>query len=335
MKQSIIYHDILKSWSGSDNTASYRKNYSSVILEHSSDYYLAVDRWQIPLSTIPIFTFNPNIEYSIELTYNNVSSGVVHPTYISTSPLGSDTYYNVYNFSTFIKMINDAITTGFNQLGLNVTLPVNSLPPHFEIDYSTGMLSYVAQKLFYESSLTSPIILYMNYNLWGSFFNGPPINYYTSNTSVSRAVSFNVYNLYNNTITLGSSDYYKMQSCNGSDTLTRWNTSKGIVITTNMATGVENMPTLQNSNETILDSQNILANFDFVYDQNNLRPLLAQYVTTNGQYKWIDLVNDTQLKEIDFRVYYYDGNNNLTTLKMYPTDTLTMRLVFKKKNIEN
>lgn len=330
MEQTIKYLDVLKSWSGSDNTASYRKNYSSVVLEKADEWDIAIDRWRIPLITIPLFTFDPDIEYDIELLYNNVSSGICHPIYVSTSPLGSETYYNVYHNSTFLKMINDAITTAFNQLALNTTIPTGSLPPHFEIDYTTGILSYVSQKLFYDSSLTSPIILYMNYSLW-QFFNGPPINFYTSNPSVHRSVSFNVYNLYNNTITIGNYDYYKMQSCNGSDSLIRWNSAKGIVITTSMPVADEALPTPQNSNDTILDDQKILANFDFSYEGNNINPLIAEFVTTNGKYKWMNLINSTSLKQIDFKIYYYDQNNVMTPLTLYPNDALSMRFVFKKK----
>ena len=335
------YQDILKSYNSFDTQMRYFKQYSQNIVEKASDYNLAIDRFYVPLSSVPIFIFN-NTQvtdinkvttysyYSVELSYNGIYSGQTFIQYIprSGSSVSADKfYYYVYGFGNFLEMINTTLSSAFTKLSGLVTLPTDSIAPHFEIDYTNYMLSFVGQSNFYDSSLASPITVYMN-NPMQQFMSGIPSSY-NGSFSNGRNIIFKFSNLYNNIITWSSSDYYKMNSEYGTQTLIRWNIAKGLVFTTDtIPVNTENLPATLN--QSLLISRGILANFDFIYTSDAPKPFSAQYIL-QSPYKQITLINDTPINVLDITVYWYDMDNNLYDTFIYSGEALSMRLVFLRK----
>lgn len=345
MSANRIYVDVLK-YSGEDNRyASYYKRYGQDFISKAEDYFLAIDRFNIPCDNIPFIIFNPTTNYYlVEMEYKGVYSGPISLTYIPSYPNARTTdkkYYYIFTFDIFLKMINIAINTAFAAIPAK---PVDAVAPYFQVDRSTMLMQYVAQIDYYDVMATPPIDtfkLYLNRNLF-TYFYGMPIYYDAS--ALSRNAQFIVYSTYNNIV----GDNYVMTTNKGISTLTNWNVCKGIIMTSDtFPTEQEDLPTTpqvpftltpsdqQNfSPSGLLNKRNILANFDFVYDNAHPFPDSAQYIL-NSVYKLIDMHGKQPINTIDLKIFWYDTFNNIYDLDIAFIKALSVRLVFLKKGTPN
>jgi len=338
-KQEHRYLDIISTYSLSNPYAKYFKQYDSNILEKANDYTLAVDRFNIPMSSIPIFIFDSHQTnglydyYTVELEYNNTFSGQTGVQYITTTPTTQDPslYYRVYTFSQMIMMVNNAIKTAFNTLNGLTTLPVGSSAPFFTFDATTSLIAYNAPSALYDTFMTNPIKLYMNQNLW-VFFDGISIietGSITGTPSVNgRDVQFMAYELYNNHILFNSIDHYTMITDTGADTAISWNIAKGYYFISNtLPIRSEIMPNLTNN---YVNEEAIVCNFDFVFDSKAPKPMIVQYILQTP-YKLIDFFDNKNINKLDIQVFWYDKYNNSYPLTLHPKDAMTIRLLFQSK----
>jgi len=325
------YYDVLQAYSGPNSQMRYFQQLSQPIIEHANEYYLSIDRFSIPMSNIPIFIFNPAANfYTVELVYNGTGSGPISVQYIppALQPTTSAYYYYVYSYNLFLLMINTALAASFTALGGSISLPAGSIAPYFVIDDSTKIISLVAQSNFYDSTISTPIQIFMNTNLL-SYMEGIPMSY-NSALAGGRNILFNLFNTHNNVIAASPSNFYKMDTEYGASTLINWNQAKGFIITTDsIPINPEYLPIV--SGQNLLNTRPILANFDFVYSPSDTKGLVAQYIL-QSPYKTIDLVGRNQVNRIDTTVYWYDSSNNMYTIYLRPNEAMSIRLVFLKKN---
>lgn len=334
------YIDILKPSSTYDTSGNFYKKYGQQIINKANEYYLAIDRFHIPTDSIPIFIFNPAFKYyNVTMSYNGFSSGSVGLDYIPTNePSISYSYRYVYTFDIFLKMINDAFIKAYNILKGLVTLPIDATYPHFELNNTTNMLSYIAQTTYYDEEVieANRILVYINLNL-SQFIDGIPtiIDTRLSDDKQTRLIC---YNKHNNIRTNITPNVYVMESNYSVETLLKWHIARGILLKTDcIPINTEFLPSGfgTNINEaTILNSQGILANFDIIYTSANVKPLSIQYIIT-GVYKLIDLTGDSGIDTIDIKIFWYDRYNNLYPLHLDIGDALSLRLVFIKKGTAN
>jgi len=343
-----IYLDaIVTAPAGRSIHAIYNQKFNETIIKNSGEYTIAIDRFRIPLDSIPIFIFDktPNV-YTISLSYNGISSGKIGLQYITTTPNATPDmpeYWYVWTFDIALRMVNNAIQQAFNTLSTLVTLPAGSLPPFFSIDYTTNILSSNAQVDFYDNTLGTPIKLFMNQRLWENF-GGIPIIEIGSVTGApsnnGEDARFIFFNTFNNIYTYGTgthTNYYKMQSAYGFEILANWNHAKGIYfISNNIPIRTEIMPT-NTQNQTINNYVNtlpVLCNFDMVYTSESIKPSILQYIL-NTPYKIIDLIGSKNINNLDLQIFWYDRYNNSYPLMIRPNNTLTVRFVFMKKSTYN
>jgi hypothetical protein len=345
------YIDILKTFTTYDVGANFIKTYTQNIIEVAEDYTLSIDRFNIPMTGVPLFIFPSHQTggiydtYSVELSYNGIYSGRVYVQYISTtpnSPTTTEEYYYVYTFDIFLKMVNIALETALTQLGGKVTLPGTVKKPFVSMDYTNNILSITADQADYDSynALIIPVKVYMNQSLW-SFFNGPPIievgDVLGTGVANGRDAQFLFFDCGYNTVTIGTGGgatfCYKMNSNYGASTAIDWNDAKGFALCSNLIpTQPEILPTASNSGDLV--NRGILANFDFIYTQNDVHPLTAQYVLTSS-YKLIDLIGRDSIKQLDVSVFWYDNQNNFHPVRLLNAETLSIRFVFIKKGQSN
>jgi hypothetical protein len=355
---SVIHHqyqDILKAYNVNDRQMKYLKQFSQPIVERAQDYFIAIDRFNLQMTSIPIFIYktsksidpitgvvtNVDDQYSVEISYNGIYSGQTFLQYVPQ--LGVTTasafYYYVYSYNNFIRMINTALVTAFTTLGGLVTLPTGSLAPYFELDLKTNMMSFVVQNNFFNGTpLWGGVInVYMN-NKMLRFVNGIPLSISTAAPN-GRNLLLNVYNIYNNLFARipvdktppdpSIYDFLVMYSEYGSQTLINWNDAKGLVFTTDtIPINPEYMPSAENDSSIV--SRGILANFDFIYTESTPRPLNAQYIQ-QSPYKLIDLLGISPISMLDITVYWYDYNNNLYDCYLYDGEAMSIRLLFTRK----
>ena len=335
------YIGIIKNSTPMDTTTVFNQQYQSSIIQNPSEYDFAIDKYNIPLENVPIFYFDSSVDnsnkynaYSVELTYNGVSSGRTYvqfnKTYIK-NPTDPD-YYAIWDFDTFIKLVNDTIYAAFLLLAGATSLPATSAPPFFGMD-SNFMLSSYGQCTIYDSDIAKPIRLYMNQPLW-RFFMGIPAEEQGNGFAVQSALGLDALFLFwskkaMNLVTISNTNYWQMFTNYGTQTLINWNIAEGIVITSNELTvAAEYMPTI--SDNQLLVSRKIIANFDFIYEGTACKPLYAQYVLTSP-YKRLTIEGGANLNKLDFNIYWYDSNNTFHPFQIYNGSSYTMRLLFLPK----
>ena len=138
-----------------------------------------------------------------------------------------------------------------------------------------------------------------------------------------------------NTITIGGITHYIQYTDSMSDTVVKWNMAKGIVITSNIGIRREAFPEGEQIastgfvNNAILNSREILMNFDILYG-NNALPLLLNYISPSFD-KTIDILDTETIGEMNLKFYWYDKTNKLYPLLLHNDDTASVRLAFIEK----
>jgi hypothetical protein len=328
MTSKIQYYDVLQTYTGPNSQMRYLQQLSQPVVEDVSKYQMAIDRFRIPMTNVPIFIYNPETNfYTVELVYNGVGSGPISLIYQPPAllPTTSAYYYYVYSYNVMLSMINEALTRAFSILGGLVTLPTGSVAPYFRNDAS--IISLIAQVDFYNEALTTPIHIYMNSNLQ-KFVNGIPSSYNPAILN-GRNILFKVCDFKNNTISASPSNLYVMASEYGAQTLINWNEAQGFVITSDfLPVNPEFLPIV--GNQSILNTRTIISNFDFINTSDMTKGFVAQYIL-QSPYKTLDLIGNRPLTTIDLTVYWYDNNNNFHDLYLRQGEAISLRLAFIPK----
>jgi hypothetical protein len=339
-----IYMDAIVTAPTNGGYAIYNQKFNDTILKKPCEYALAIDRFRIPMSSIPVFFFDktPNA-YTLQFGYKGVYGTRTALQYITTSPnltIDDPYYWAIYTFDLFIKMVNDAIITAFNADKTSLGFPANSKPPFFALDYDRGTLILYAQTSFYDYTMTDPIQLYFNQNLW-HFFDGIPIiepiggSVIGTPSATGRDALWIPFNMYTNISIIGDAPentYYRMKSDNGFEAPANWNVAKGFYFRSNNIP-VRNEILPSSASDVVnnyVNGQPVICNFDFTYNSQSLKPCVAQYVL-NTPYKIIDMLGVNGLRDIDIQVFWYDKYNNSYPLELYPKDSMSIRFVFMKK----
>lgn len=323
-----VYVDVLKKSTNYDNYASYFGKYGENIINKANDYYIAIDRFSVPCTNIPVLIFNPTTNfYTVEMEYSGTFSGSVSLTYIPSNAnitVNNSEYYYVYEYELMIYMLNQAIQTAFTTLGGLIALPGGSTAPYFQVDPNTKVVQYCAESANYDSfNLPNPIRLYVNDEIYNLMYG---MHVYYDYLSTNRRALMLAYNTGNN---LSTSGIFTMSSNRGVSTLTNWNICKGLLMTSDyIPTVQETLPFATRSD--LLNKMNILSNFDFVYDTEHPIPDNAQFIL-RSVYKLISLKGIQPLNMIDIKLYWYDIYNNTYSITMQPNQAFSIRLVFIKK----
>lgn len=349
----IYYNVSISSDDNNDSLAYYRAINQSSILNKASDYYLAVSRLYVPLSTVPLMigeimpgqTQNdPNKTiYSVTLQYG-LNTQQVYLTFTPEdltlpTPLApsfnppnytqvESEYYFLYNYQTMIEMVNTAFLTAFTAL---VGTPVGAEEPYLQFDNATQLFSIVCQIANYDMSLPLPIIIYINYQL-AELLTGIDFKY--TNLSNGRDYMLNVVNLHNNYYQppdkpiVSPPNYYIFSQYYS--TLNQWSNLKGIMVTSNLLPiNTEIASRVKSTGNSV--SLPILTDFHVIFSSSDtaLRSALQYNATL---YRLINLKNDSPLVDLDITIYWVSKNNSLYQLKIPFNETVNIKLVFIKKD---
>lgn len=336
--------------------AIFTEQLSQSIIENPSEYYMSIVRFTIPTQNIPIFIFEaqpfPNLNmdlgiYSVTLSYNGNFSPQTFVTYETTSPnvpkplpvtasnpnWDRTPYYYVYTYSQFLKMINTALATAFAAIPLGA--PVGSIAPYFIIDEINERISLVAQRAFYDITLATPILIYINYNLH-HFLDGIPINFLSTNSLNGRDIQFLVRdqkdNWYNPPFLAPATppDYFIMTQ--EYPTLINWNSFKSLqMISNSLPIKDEYVPTFQPGTLGALNFQSIVKDFEPLLELGPEARTSVQY-QLNSPYQLINLFDTKPLNRIDIGIYWTDEFENKYVVTIPKGSLVTIKLVFIKKS---
>lgn len=340
--------------------ATFSQTFTQEFLNKGTDYNLAVIRFRIPISGIPYFYFriqeglgqtNPNLGiYSFTMV--DVLSGDEFTEYVDFIPYDltvsepappsnnngfqniETRYYNVYDVSGWIFMLNSTLKTCFNNLkAAHPTNPVTEAP-FLLYDPVTQLISYVVT---YNYLTSGQIETFFNENLQG-FFDSLE---YSLFNNVTKFGLFIVY-----AQPLGSTVYsngyskYAVAPTNPPAYIEMKGNYVGVEKFAGLRAFVIKTSLLpiryENTNSTDiggdLSEDTILTDFN-VSDYYGNRSDVIFF--PQGPYRLIDILSSTPLRSIDLQIFWKDKNGFLRPMFVYAGDTLTIKLGFITKGQSN
>ena len=251
-------------------------------------------------------------------------------------------YYFAYNYSYWIQLCNNALQAAFAGLQAAVALDGVVLPtthaPVFtwNIDKMTGILN--SDILGYNSSAASHINIYFNLAMY-QLFNSIP-SYLMSHTDTQgRNYLIDTNSFGASTVTpfpYYASTYNAIQTFQEQSSISLWSPINSIVFTSNTlpinTTNVCN-PVLFvngsaiNGNGNNGDVQQVITDFQNV---DNLFKNNIVYVPS-AQYRFIDLLGNTPLYNIDINVFWRNKIGNLIPFRLVASASASIKILFQRK----
>jgi hypothetical protein len=327
------------------------------ILDDPQEWHLSVIRFfvdtpNLPLMIFPVVTGQTDINksiYTITLKYGenevqqnlnfvpvNTSTRLPKPPLINQD--NSTGYYEIYNYSYFINILNNALSSAFSTLSGLASLP-STVPPYLEWDPNNLKAILNADILGYDLSLTTPIEIYFNSPLFYLFSSFDA--FYLGNEVVSgENFKINIRNIQNGNIYTSNGINY-LQVYQEFPTLGPLsNPLDSIIFTTNQ---IPVVPSIQSKpqifNQTLNQTQdftnklslNILTDIqiglDFGYET---KPGILY--NPQAEYRLISLQSTQPLRSYDVSVYWKDASSNLYPFFLASGSSASIKIMFRKKN---
>ena len=329
--------------------ANFSVNRTSPIINDPNQYELAVTRFSVPASNIPIMVWgdqpyqpNPNLpnynpsgktdKFSISMTFDGYT--VTKLLQFIPNTTGNDFYGNtIWNYQEFIDIINVALQECFSNNGGDGVKDVKPLAPPttapFMVYNPEDRLCSIYAETAYDTgnpSLFLPptpppaptIQVYFNTALFTYF---PSFQSFEQEELEPLAHQILFKNLFtNNTTYLGNPYYIMTQEYS---TLALWNDFTTIVFETD---SIPVEPEFQPSQNDV--TRRIITDFEPFEDINNRETF--QY-SGSGWKRYYDLKSHYPLSTIDMRAYWEDRDGQLYPIYIGLDEALTMKLLFRKK----
>lgn len=341
--------------------AYYQQQLSQPIVNNPQDYFLAVVRFTLPGTHIPIMipqiqpfpnTNLNNTIYSVTLSYNGNFSPEIFVQFISQAPaispglplsashprVDKTPYYFVYEYTWFLSLINTALATAFAAIPLGT--PIGSSPPFFIFDPVSERISLIAQQAYYDQALPLHIDVITNATL-SRFFDGiRSIGLGTSPSPIGRDLLFDIRNL-------NDSNWYRLpgpafpaglatllQMEQEYPALSDWNVLKSVQIVSNLLPINKeyiqgNVNTLNNG---IINAKGILADFVPAIQVGPEARTTIEFFA-NGPWRLIDLFGPYPVTKVDIGFFWIDADGNSYLVDLGPNDIASIKLVFLKKKL--
>ena len=309
--------------------AIYTKNNTNPILYQPYLYKLSVDRFQIPVDTIPLIIAESTgtldeLVYQFQMTDDDWVTTETQNVIYKSSGLSANNsrYYYIYSYSRFIRFLNTALETLYSTLGGTL-----SVPPHFEFDPISQKLSLVAPPEFDSIAGT-----------WKIRFNFPLLRFF-SGFELKQVVQgvtyeFEIYNRYNNIVDIETNPvgpvitpYFSMLP--DVNTLTRWNELNSIVINTNLPVNAQYIEGSDQNAAT--SSEPILTDFIVLYPDNN------SYASTTVDFSiderdLYDLYGSSPIRNVLLQIYWTNYKGQRFPLYLSQNTAANIKLLFKVRD---
>jgi hypothetical protein len=332
LPDDVIYYNIIIPNTTNDLVVAKYNQISQVpILNKPDDYFMAIVRFGIPGSGIPIFIFDDNT-YFITLKYN----GTPFTFPIIYNNVRSN--HTIYSYNSFIDMINTTFQTAFSALKAEFPGAPPTEAPFMQYNSQTLLCSLYCQTSYDPVVAGESTIEIIFNNILYYFFD----NFYTLRIGTQalnkQDYQFVINNVHNNLITsdinnlqiTSMNPYYKFQQ--EYSTLYEFSDIKTISFASCLfPSSPEYAPTVQNQ---ILSSEKILVDFEplqSLSDPSGFRGVLQYYA--NGIYRLINLTSNSPLNTFDLQIYYKDNLGNTYPLEIPRNSSVSVKLAFIKKTL--
>ena len=328
------------------------QSFNEPIISRPSDYQVAVVKAFVPSSTVPLNNwatllqgsapYAPNPPSVLSITFQFGAN--LYQTYVNwddswvagASAVGR---FYLYSYLQFNKMVNDAFQVAYT--AFNAAHPgVAPAAPVLLFEPLTGLFSYQAPKQ-YTVNPASPF--YTGLKVWindifYTYIYSLLYRTYDNTNGTNGLMNYQLFtgelfsNTGNNVVTHNAIDYYvSTQEYSSKDT---FNSFRSLVITSNLPTVsqyinlVETFNPNQQANNTI--QFNILT--ELTPDLNS--PQVVNYIPT-AEYRLSDMSSNEPIRDVNLQIYWQDKTGLLNPLVLLEQDTITVKLLFRKKSWMN
>ena len=332
-----IYYNIRIENDGSKlfQPANYSVNRTSPVVDKPNDYELAVVRFSVPASNIPIMVwgslpFDPKTNPSSKINKFSVSMAFDGLTITKTlvflqNSSGNDFYGDtIWNYQEFIDIINVGLFDAFTDLKVAKPSAPPTQAPQISYDPKTRLCSLYAEQTYNTGSVINlaPVVptirVYLNTELYSYF---PSLQSFEQEENDPSAHQILIKNNFGNTLTLNGAPYFQMEQ--EYSTLALWNDFSTIVFETDsIPVSPEYQPT---QNDT---TRRLITDFEPLEDINNREQF--QYFGS-GWKRYYDLMSAYPLNTVDIKAYWEDKNGQLYPIYIGTHEVLTMKILFRKK----
>ncbi|NIQ15519.1 MAG: hypothetical protein GTO02_14315 [Candidatus Dadabacteria bacterium] len=303
--------------------ANFRVNRADSILSQANNYRVCVSRFSIPTGLLPMFLF-PKEEgfYTTTLSFNDgitIHQQTENVVYVPSNINDVyEEYQPIYYINTLLEYINTAFQNAFNVLSI-IPGYAPTAAPFLTYDPVTKLFSLWAQEPYEDEQEYG---IFMNKPLFDDFFS----TFYSREVLSNLFFGFNgiqllVKDQYTNGVTISGSPGFKMTQELSSVEL--FNHADRLVIST------ASMPI----NPTIIGTERqqvIPALQDYVLPDDSQTRTRYEYTPT--LYRWVDLISNLPLRQIDLQVFIIYKNNVALPLYIAGNAEVLIQLFFTYQN---
>jgi len=283
------------------------------ILENPSDYEIAVVRFSLPTTSIPLIIFEDN-KYSVSLKIGT-NTYTEYLTWVSNSNVSTEKY--VYNIQDIIDFMNTAWATAFSNLNAGNVI-TSTVAPFMSFSSETNLLTlHVPQ-----SYITDGIGVYANEELYLKI-NTFQDFYYETPTQGQLNYEFVIKDLFTNNITYNAIPYYT--STQQYATISAIQDLRQIQFITN------NIPVnreLEGAQKNI--TTNTLTDFEPIQENTFDGGGVIQFFP-QGPLRYIDLLSKHALHTIDLTINWVSKTGIVYPYYLQGEQSATIKLLFRKK----
>lgn len=298
-----------------DKPANFSANRVDHILERSGDYRVAVARFTIPTSRIPLRHSQDVLdEFSVSIGKGGINF---------TEPVLSSDVNNgttqILSYQDITDAVNSAWKRAFDQLKIAIPALTSTEAPKLVFFESSALFLIKLELAYY----TDAIDIYCNDRMW-EFFFFPSIYY--PDPSVVGYVNNNKLqykdNGVNTDLSLGYTFFYQPFT-----TATLFEDLKRIYFETDRIPITGELIGGQDDR-----TQTFLADFDPL--QKPLENKTRLSFSPEGPFRWYDLNGDAPLKDIDINIKYsITTSEEEIQLKLRPNEFANVKLIFRHKDL--
>ena len=309
---NIYYNIRIKGSDQNFNRAKFDVNSIETIVENPLKYELAVIRFSVPTTVIPIFLWKGDEFFSVKMTYG--ASEVNQ--FLTFSPNSNNKLYGdaIWNYQEFVDIINVALEDAYLALKVLEPLMPPTEAPFITYNPETSLLTWNIEqvyanttKVFFNENLYLLVPSFQNYDQ----FISPGVYFFQMLCKDNR----------NNSTLIKGKNYFSTKQ--EYPTLFLWSDFQTILFETNLIpVNPEYLDTQDN------DTRRVLSDFQPLEGQNDRTTI--QYFPA-GPLRYYDLTNNNELSDIDLNVLWEDKNGISYPLYLSNDDVLTMKILFKKK----
>lgn len=304
----VYYNFRIQPTDGKQTLAKYSENRVTPILDNPSDYELAVMRFNVPTSNIPLFFWKDNF-FGITLKHNNINYFEYLQFISNTSLLNARK--TIYTVQEVLDSMNQAFATAFALIPGIVSIEA----PQMLYDPITDLLTLNVEQSF----ITDGIEIFWNQELNPLMYSFQ--NYYYEDPPSQQVFRWIIKDRGNNSSTInGQPSFLMLQDYPNTFA---WSNLQSIRFETNSIPVKRELEGAQKNIESLL-----LTDFEIIKDRYN-RNSISFF--PRGPVRFTDLQSNYPMKRIDVSVFWVDTDNIIYPLVISGGDSLTMKLMFRKK----